>query len=387
MTVPGPFSTLHINTAREWRGGERQMLLLVEGLHQAGHRTRVICPPESKLESRCRQAGIPVHTLKMRGELDLNAIDQVRRWIREETPDIVHTHTPHAHSIGGLARWGLGPLCIAHRRVPYPILRSGTPFITPWKYRRLADHLIAISAQVRRVLEYDEIPKDHITVILDGVPPLPEPTLSATRFRQQFQIPDRGFLIGCVGQFSHEKGQVHLIEAMHHLKHRPDPVQLVLVGTGPDQLALQERARALGIHGRVHFTGFQKDVSSAIHAFDLYVQPSREEGLGTSIIDALHARRPVVASDVGGIPEVITDGETGLLAPPRDSQAIATAIDDLLDHPEKAQKLANQGQRWVTEQFSLEALIEGHLKLYEQLLTRQSSHLHREKFYDSDPRQ
>ena len=94
MSDQGSFSTLHINTSREWRGGERQTLLLAEGLHTGGHRTRVVCPPNSELEQRCRDQGIPVLPLKMRGEADLTAIDRLRRWIREETPDLVHTIPP-----------------------------------------------------------------------------------------------------------------------------------------------------------------------------------------------------------------------------------------------------------------------------------------------------
>ncbi len=373
MSDQGSFSTLHINTSREWRGGERQTLLLAEGLHAGGHRTRVVCPPDSELEQRCRDQGIPVLPLKMRGEADLTAIDRLRRWIREETPDLVHTHTAHAHTIGGLARWGLGPLCVAQRRGPFSILRSGTPFVTPWKYRRLADHLIAISEQVARVLEGDDIPADHITVIPDGVPPLPEPKSSATQWRQQFRIPDQGLLIGSVGQLSREKGHVHLIEALTHLDHRSQPVQLVLVGDGPEKMALSERARALGMHGRVHFTGFQSDVSSAIHALDLYVQPSLEEGLGTSILDALQACRPVVASQVGGIPEVIIDGETGRLAPAADPVRLAEAIDSLLDDPEGAITLARAGQQRATRHYSQTALIEGNLQLYTRLLQEQKA--------------
>lgn len=367
MQQRGPFSSLHINTSREWRGGERQTLLLAQGLHDAGHRTRVVCPPGSELEKRCQAGGIPLLPLAMRGEADLKAVRQLRRWIREETPDFVHTHTAHAHTLGGLARWGLGPLCLAQRRVPFSILRSGTPFITPWKYRRLADHIIAISQQVARVLESDEIAAENISVIPDGVPPLPAPEVTPTQWRQQFRISDRGHLIGSVGQLSREKGHVHLIEALPHLKHRPDPVHLVLVGDGPEKTALSERARALGMNGRVHFSGFQNDVSSAIHALDVYIQPSLEEGLGTSILDALQALRPVVATAVGGIPEVILDGETGRLVAAADPPALAAAIDALLDDPQTAGSMASRGKDRVDDQYSIDALVEGNLRLYQQL--------------------
>jgi len=367
MEQRGPFSTLHINTSREWRGGERQTLLLAQGLHDADHPTRVVCPPGSELEKRCGDAGITVHPLTMRGEVDLKAIRQLRRWIREETPDYVHTHTAHAHTLGGFARWGLGPLCLAQRRVPFSILRSGTPFVTPWKYRRLADHVIAISQQVAKILEADGIATDRISIIPDGVPPLPEPEITPTRWRQQFRISDRGPLIGSVGALSREKGHVHLIEALPHLKHRSDPVQLVLVGDGPEKLALSERARALGMNGRVHFSGFQSDVSSAIHAFDVFVQPSLEEGLGTSLLDALQALRPVVATAVGGIPEVIRDGETGRLVPAADPSALAAAIDALLDDSKEANRMAHIGKDQVDDQYSLKALVEGNIELYHRL--------------------
>ncbi len=375
MSDRSTYSTLHVNTSRDWRGGERQTLLLAEALHSAGHPSGVICPPNSPLEERCRQQGLPVFPVQMKSEVDLAACRKLIQVIRQESPQIIQAHTAHAHTLCGLARlgirWGgpqhLRPAVIAQRRVPFSIHRSGTPFFTPWKYRRLADHLIAVSQQVGRILEGDGVPADQIRVIPDGVPALPTPETSPTLWRQQHGVPDKGLLIGSVGHLSQEKGHVHLIEALSHLRIREQPAQLVIVGEGTERAHLTRRAQELGISDRVHLIGFQKDVSSALHALDVYAHPSLEEGLGTSILDALQALRPVVASRVGGIPEVIEQMVTGHLVSPGDPKALAVSIDELLDDPEKAAGYAQAGQKRCLQSYSVEAMREANLHLYSHI--------------------
>lgn len=371
-----PISSLHLNTARNWRGGERQTLLLLEGLQQSGHRPTLVCPPDSPLENRAQTAGIATEPLSLRGIGDLL---RFRSLIGSLQPHVIHYHTAHAHSSGLLARLGLftSARTIVHRRVGFSIHRSGFPGLTHFKYGRSVDRFVVSSQEIRQVLIKDGISAERIEVVYDGVPPMPAASSSSTEIRNRIGVPADAMLLGCIGSLSPEKGQYHLLEALQLLKERKQPIHLVLVGCGKETDSLQQRAQQLGIRDRVHLTGFQppEQISSWLAAFDLYIQPSLAEGLCTSILDALQSQLPVVASAVGGIPEVIEDRITGRLVPPADATALATTIDELLDDGSMAAELAQAGAARAQQRFSASAMIEGILTVQNSLLQIDSPNL------------
>jgi len=365
-----PIRSLHLNTARSWRGGERQTLLLVEGLRQIGHDAEMVCPPESPLARRALEASIPVHQIPLRGELDLSSAIQLRQLIQRFHPQILQLHTAHSHTIGLLARLGLGlhPGVIVQRRVDFSIHRSGTPVLTDLKYQHGVQRYIAISHKIAAVLEQDGIEQDRIRVVHSGVSPLADPLRSAAQVRDQLQLDASTPLLGSVGALQQHKGHIHLVQAMAQLRDRHPRAHLVLIGDGKLDKSLRDSARKLGIEERVHRVGFQEDVASWLSALDLYIHPSLEEGLGTSILDALGAGRTVIASDVGGIPEVIEDGVTGRLVAAANPALLAEVIDQMLDDPTTAARLAETGKQRATSQFSAEAMVEGNIRVHRELL-------------------
>ncbi|HIC22166.1 MAG TPA: glycosyltransferase [Planctomycetes bacterium] len=374
-----PICSLHLNTATSWRGGERQTLLLVEGLRREGHQASIACPPASPLAERARSSGIPVDEIPLRGELDLSSVRQLRRLIQHIDPQILQLHTAHAHTIGLLANFGLrrAPSVIVQRRVDFSIYRSGTPFLTRFKYRHGVDRYIAISDKIAEVLQQDGVDPQRIRVVHSGVTALPDPGQTVKQLRDQLQLPDSAPLLGSVGALSEHKGHRYLIEAMGLLKSRQAAAHLVLIGDGEEAEAIDTLAQQNGIADRIHRVGFQDDVSSWLAALDLYIHPSLEEGLGTSILDALTATRAVIASAVGGIPEVIEEGVTGRLVAPADPARLAQVIDQLLDDPTTAETLATAGKQRVEQHFSAEAMVRGnlavHLELIEQMHSGQTN--------------
>ena len=171
-----PLVTLHINTERTWRGGERQTLLLATGLRDRGHVAEIVCPPGAPLGERARAEGLTTHEFSLRGELNLRAIARLRRLYRRRDADIVQMHTSHAHTLGVLARFGRRrPRTIVARRVDYSIHRSGTPGFTRLKYGHGVDRYIAISEAIGEVLVSDGIDRDRISVVHSGVVPHPPP--------------------------------------------------------------------------------------------------------------------------------------------------------------------------------------------------------------------
>ncbi len=369
LNDPASITSLHVNSSRVWRGGERQTLLLVEGLRSRGHDACIACPPRSPLSSRAQEAQIPTYEVSMRNELDLRGVFGLRRLIGRLQPRVLQLHTGHAHSLGVLARgFRRQPATIVNRRVDYSIHRSGTPGFTRLKYSLGVDLFVAISKAIATVLIEDGVAAERIRVIHSGVPPLPDASGSRDGLRESLAIPTDAIVVGTVGELTAHKGHVHLVAALALLRTRQQPVHLVIVGDGKGAAILEEEARSGGVFDRLHLVGFQHDVAGWLAAFDVFAMPSVEEGLGTSVLDAMRASLPVVASAVGGIPEAILDGECGILVAPGEPSLLAEAIDRLIDDPESARRLAEAAHQRVEEHFSAEAMIDGTLEVHRELL-------------------
>jgi glycosyltransferase involved in cell wall biosynthesis len=192
-------------------------------------------------------------------------------------------------------------------------------------------------------------------------PPIPE---ERVRLRRALGLGAEDVAIGSVGLLWRAKGQEHLLRALARLQ----DVVVFLVGSGADEKPLRDLAVDLGITGRVRFLGWRDDVRQLLQAVDLYVQPSLTEGLPLAVVEAGAAGLPIVASDVGGIPEIITHGANGLLVPPGDPQALAQAIQKLIEDPQMARRLGDAARQAAFERFSAEAMAERYMQLYERLL-------------------
>jgi glycosyltransferase involved in cell wall biosynthesis len=363
-----PIRTMHVNTERTWRGGERQTLLLATGLRDRGHVVEIVCPPGAPLGERARAAGLLVHDLRMRGELDPVAIARLRRLYREREIDVVQLHTSHAHTLGVLARTGRRrPRTVVARRVDYSIHRSGTPGFTHLKYRIGVDRDIALSEAIRGVLIRDGIRASRVSVVHSGVIPLPPARRSRAEVREELGIPAGARVIGSVAHLALHKGEIHLLRAFVELAGRYPDLHLVIVGDGEERPGIEAESRENGLERRAHFAGFQEDVAAHLSAFDLFIMPSLQEGLCTSLLDALAAGLPIIGSDTGGIPEIIEDGVTGLLAPPGNPRGLAATISRLLDDPARALGLLAAGREKLAR-FGADAMVDGTIAVYRELL-------------------
>jgi glycosyltransferase involved in cell wall biosynthesis len=188
--------------------------------------------------------------------------------------------------------------------------------------------------------------------------------------RQELGLPENVPLIGLVGRLDHwGKGHKELLEAMAALKERY-PVQALMVGGGRREAEMRETAAGLGLAGQAHFLGPRRDVPDLLQAMDIFVLPSYSEGVSLALLEAMAAGRPVIASAVGGTPEVVTDGLTGLLIPPRDAAALAGALERLLGDPAGAKKLGEKARKHVEESYSLERLGREINEIYQELVTK-----------------
>jgi glycosyltransferase involved in cell wall biosynthesis len=353
---------LHVDSAREWRGSQRQVLLAAQGMADRGHSVTLACRAGGRLESRARAAGLRVRTLDFGGDLSPRAILGLARVLWSDAPDVVHAHDPHATSAALLAaRLVRGPSVVASRRVPLHL--RGLPSLG--KYAA-CDRVIAVSRAVVRVLLEDGLPPDRLLLIYDGVPDR-RPARGTLEALEDLGIPARSPVIGNVAALTEHKDHTTLLAAMPRVLRAVPDARLVIVGSGDLRGRLEAEALRRGLGGRCVFTGFRGDIDRLIPAFSLLCLTSSTEALGSSLLDAMCFSRPVVATATGGIPEAVEHGKTGLLVPVGDPAALAAALVDLLLRADRREALGRAGRRRYEQEFTAERMVDETLRLYEDV--------------------
>ena len=356
-------SLFHIDAGREWRGGQRQSLLLVRELKKRGYRVYFVVQPASPLHEKAVAEGLDVLPLKMRSELDFFSAWRLSRWMRRRRCQLVHFHDAHGLAVGAMAaRWAKVPLRFISRRVDFPLKKNR---FSRRKYTRDITAIIAISEGVKKVLIDGGVPERLIHVIPSGIDFSPFRDVPDRDFlRREFSFGPENYLVGVVAALEDHKGHTYLLQASKILRAKAPNVRVIVVGTGSLRWELDRQTRELGVEDMVFFLGFREDVPRILASLDLFVLSSHLEGLGSSILDAMASRLPVVATRVGGIPEVVINGETGLLVPPRDPEALAEAILTLCRDRELAARLGQKGYEIVHEKYSAEAMADRIISLY-----------------------
>jgi glycosyltransferase involved in cell wall biosynthesis len=363
-------SLFQIDTGREWRGGQRQVWLLAKELQKRGYPTTLVAQPSSPLQEKAEAAGLRVLPVEVKGEAHFLAAWKISRAMKREACGLAHFHDGHAAGVGGrAARRANVPIQIISRRVEFPI--KANPFSRK-KYAE-ADAVVAISESIRGVLIKGGVPPDRIEVIPSGIDFSPFTEVTEKDFlRREFGFAADDFLVGIVAHLDDDKGHKTLIDAARFLKAVSPKIKIVIVGSGSLEIELAEQARGLGVNDLVFFLGFREDVPRILASLDLFVLTSNAEGLGSSIMDAMASRLPVVATWVGGIPEVVVDRETGLLIPPRRPEDLAEAILKLYNDRALARRLGTRGFEVVHQKFSAEAMAARIVNLYERIAKRKN---------------
>lgn len=355
--------SLHIDTARTWRGGQNQVLLTVLGMRAEGHRAMLVAHPSGELRSRAEE-GLELVPLAPDHELDLKAGWRLSRLLQRLKPDIVHAHDPHAVAMASVAMSMLtrmpAPVLVAARRVDFRLKRNS---FSRWKYRQVK-LFIASSHAIRDLLIRDGVDAARVITVHEGIDAERMAQLEATSVHQTFWLPHGAPVVGNVAALVPHKGQRHLLDAVPRVLREVPDARFVILGEGPLRPELEQQVRHLHLEKHVLMPGFRADVLSLIKSFDLVVMSSETEGLGTSLLDAMAAARACVGTRVGGIPEVIADGATGLLVPPHDPAALARAIVRLLKNAEERARMGEAALSRVREDFSVQRMVRGTLDAY-----------------------
>lgn len=333
---------------------------------ERGHETLVLCPPGSELASACEDHGVPVRTARMRSELDVPAVFRLASSLRSFGADVAHFHTARGHTLGlAASRLAGTPVKVLSRRVDFPV---GGNFLSKIKYGASVDAVVAITRAVKDVLVAGGVSPESITVIHSGIDLEAFRTpADGTRVRDELGIPRTAPLVGAVGALVPHKAQSYLLRAAKKLaEHRPD-IRYIIAGDGELESELRSLANSFGINEIVTFAGFRRDIRAVLSALDVFVLSSVAEGLCTSILDAMATGVPVIGTSVGGVPEIVVDGECGMLVPPADPESLASAIGHVLESPSLREKFVAAGRDRVAG-FSVRRTIEETEGLYLRLL-------------------
>lgn len=314
-------AVLHVASGREWRGGQAQVLLLARALQSLDVTQQVVTGRGTELARRLHTAGVPVRESAWGPSLD----PRVLRAISAALPgaDLVQAHDAHALRLAAWATRGRRPL-VAVRRVAFPLRRAG------WWAR--ADRVIAVSDAVRAQLLRDGLDPARVVTIPSAVDAAALRTAVRPGARAHHGLPPAGPLAVTVAALSAEKGHATLLAAAALLRHDLPDLHWALAGAGPERPALEREAMRLAVADRVHWLGQVEEVAALLAEADVAVVPSLTEGLGTAALEALAVGTPLVASRVGGLAEILSDG-AGLGVPPGDAGALAAAVRRVVAEP------------------------------------------------------
>jgi glycosyltransferase involved in cell wall biosynthesis len=370
----GSLRVLMVDSERTWRGGQAQVRLLMAGLSDLGVRVTLAAPPDGELYRRTTASAIARRPF-VPGPAGILSL---RRALRSGEFDVVHSHAARAHGAVSFASIGLRkrPWHVVSRRVDFAVGRDP---VSAWKYRRGADAFLAISEGVRRVLLDGGVAPARVRVVPSGIDLAKFDGLRGRdAVRAELGLDARTFAVGNVAALAPHKAQDDLLRAAAMVRARRDDVRFFIVGEGALRARLESLARELGIAAQVVFTGFRSDALALLRAFDVFVMSSYLEGLGTSIMDAHALGVPVVATRTGGIPELVEDGVTGLLAPPRDPASLAAAILRFLGD-ERLRSACAARARALSSRYDYRAMVYKTLDAYRDLCEKVGSPLDRER--------
>lgn len=362
----------HLDTGRTWRGGQAQALRLMRELRARGHDQLLLAPAGPLLEAALAEGHL-AERWDTRGELDLRGVLAARSALAAFRPEVAHLHSAHAHALGvPAARWAGVPVVVVSRRVDFRVRTN--PF-SALKYALPVDRYLCISEGVRAAMLASGVSADRLRLVPSGVD-LDEVRAAAERpapdLRSWLGLPADAEVVGTVASLAPHKNHALLLEAVPAVIARRPRAHFVWLGEGECRAALERRRAALGLESRVHLAGFHAEARALLRQFDLFVLSSHLEGLCTSLLDAQALGVPIVATAVGGVPEVVVDGRTGRLVKALEPAPLAAAVVEALERPDLRMAWV-AGARTHVEAFSTAQTAERTLAAYTEALDERRS--------------
>jgi glycosyltransferase involved in cell wall biosynthesis len=362
---------LHVIPTLDQSGAEKQLSLLALHLPKDAFDVHVCTLTRGgPFEKTLRDAGIPVHSISKRLKWDPMALYRLYRYMADLKPDIVQTWIFAANCYGRVAaRWAGVPHILASERC-IDEWKGSYHFAIDRRLARQSSRIIVNADAIGEFLVRNGIEREKIVTIKNAVVAEDLIPQNSYKTRAGLGVPNDGPLIGCIGRLWPQKRVQDLIWAADILRLSGWKVSILVIGDGPRRASLERFAESLEITDLVRFLGHRSDVSEILPLLDLVVLPSSYEGLPNVLLEAMAAGKPVVACRIPGVNEVVIEGQTGLLVPPKNPLELARAIRTLLDDPVRRVSLGAAGRRRVVEEFSLARMIDQYQGLYFSLMGR-----------------
>lgn len=371
-----PLNVTVFSTARVWGGAEEQTRLLAEGLRASGHTCRFVARRNSPVASRMAAAGFPTLQLSGTGRNPVS-LWRARRLLRSHRSQVLHFVDPHAVTVGGLASWGMNvPARVYVRHNPFPIRRVS-------RYRWVCDRVICVCGAVAEVCCRSGLPASMLRVVPNGCTPASDPCVDRSELRRRLQLDPNAFVLLTAAHMNACKGHAYLLQAMPAVFRTHPEARLALLGSGPLEEELRRQAQSLGIAARVDFLGFRADVRQFMRAADLLVLPSLAEGVSAVLLEAMSERCPIVATAVGGTPELLraTEANSGRtideevplawVVPPADVAALQAAVLEALADPQTRLQRALRGEQVAKAEYAAETMVARTLAVYREVIEEQ----------------
>ena len=354
-----PLRVLFINSIQMWGGAEVWLMDVMHGLARRGHVTALVCRPGTILEKNARAQGLDVIPVAMRSDFDPVVVGKMTRLLRARRIDVVSTNMDKELRFGGLAARLAGRVAVVpSREVDYPLKNKLRYRFT---YNRLADHILANSVATKRSLLMNApwLSPDRIEVIYKGIDPAPYlgDAGEGVALRRELGISEDAPVVGFVGQIIERKGIPDLVWSIPRVVEKLPGARFLFVGEGKLTDFLLSKARELGVAANVVHAGFRTDIPAVMKAIDLLVLPSVVEGFGYVLVEAMAAAKPVVATNVSSIPEIVQHDETGILVDVHDPGRLAAAMVTVLGGPGRGRAMGENGRRVMLEKFTLDRMI------------------------------
>jgi glycosyltransferase involved in cell wall biosynthesis len=366
--MKAPLRILHTEWSDGWGGQERRVMSEMIGMRSRGYQVFLATRPQCRIAEEARNVGIPVSEIAFRGSFDPGSILKLIRLIRTEKIQIVNTHSGKDTWSGGLAAKLSGRIFVRTRHLNYPSKRNLAHFI-----HYLPDQIVTCGEGIRDTLiETYGFPPQQLTSIPTGID---FEHFKAGRGRDETRaelgIPASSTVVLIAGIIRGVKRHEIALRGLAPLIQDGVDIHLLIAGDGPMKTAMEQLASTLTIGDRAHFLGFRDDLPDLMQASDMLLLTSRSEGVPQVISQAMGSGLAVIATEVGGVPELIQHEDTGLLVPPESPEAVSQAVRHLLDHPGLVQAMECRARDYALIHLSLDAMLDRTESLYNSLLARQ----------------
>ena len=360
---------LQLSSEQTWRGGEQQIANLISELkQQPSLDTHILCRQDSPFQKHCQQQGWAHQTLPFKNSVDLKTAKGIKMYCQAHNIDLVHMHSARGHSVAVLAAV-LGnktPLLLS-RRVDFVPKASR---LTRWKYNHpRITRILCVSNCIAQIIKDYVAQPQKVYTVHSGIDlnrftnPAP-----GTNIKQELGLPPQTILIGNTSALEGHKDYFTFLDTAKICLQQHPNLHFLIIGKGSLEAELKAYTATHNLQNHVTFTGFRKDIPQLLPQLQAFLMTSNQEGLGTSVLDAFACHVPVIATNAGGIPEMVQHQQTGWLAPVQNAQALAQGIDHLIQQPQQAKTWATNAHQKLLNQFTKQVMAHTTLNHYKQVL-------------------